>query len=269
MPHETMPATARRLRFGRPTASRLPLRSSGVIDEACLKDLRLGLRLGSGPVPPSAQGCSRNRRLSNRNAQADTLLGLLAALESKDLYTARHSAQVETYARCLCTLLRLDAETARIVRVAAVLHDLGKIGVPDAILTKPGPLTRDEFEVMKQHPEIGVAILKPIAFLEPALPLVLHHHEWHDGTGYPAGLRADAIPDGAKIIQMADCIDAMMSPRCYRRGFDVQRVLGEIERGTGAQFDPDVAEAATAWLRSGPRCLAITHFDARTSAPIR
>jgi len=176
----------------------------------------------------------------------------LAALWAKDPYTARHSQRVEVGAGRIAEHVGLAAADIETIRIAAVLHDVGKIAIPTSILTKPGPLTGEEFEVMKQHSAIGAAMLEPIRMLRRLLPLVLHHHEWYDGSGYPLGLCAEEIPFGARIIQAADCIDAMISPRSYKRGYSIEKVISELEQGSGIQFDPSVAAAATRWLRHHP-----------------
>lgn len=191
-----------------------------------------------------------HRRL--RATQVDTVTALAAAVEAKDPFTERHSTHVSRYAERLARSFGLSARQNAALRTASVLHDIGKIGVPDAILTKPGPLTPDEFRVIKQHPVTGAAILQSAAWLQRELPLVLHHHEWYNGGGYPAGLRGEEIPFGARILQVADCIDAMLSRRSYKTGYTVDQVLSELERGRGKQFDPAVAEAAVNWLRQTP-----------------
>jgi len=224
------------------------------------RDLREG---GVEPISAAsaAVGDSRTleslRRLtdspaSQRRARADTLLSLVEALRVKDAYTARHSARVATVSHHLAVRLNCSDPEIERIRIAAVLHDVGKIGIPDAILTKPGRLTKEEFDHMKRHPVMGVDILEPIGFLRPVLALVRHHHEWVDGTGYPDGLRGEAIPFGASVIQAADSIDAMMSPRSYKRGYDIAEVIAELEQGAGTQFHPCVAEAAVDWLEQNP-----------------
>src|SRR5262249_49551644 len=145
--------------------------------------------------------------------------------------------------------MRLTRAQTRIVHTAALLHDIGKVGIPDAILNKPGCLTADEFAVMKRHSEIGATILQPISSLADEATLVLHHHEWFDGNGYPGGLKGGTIPLGARIVHVADSLDAMLTPRAYRPGLDDRRVIAELERGLGRQFDPVVGHAALDWLR--------------------
>jgi putative nucleotidyltransferase with HDIG domain len=191
------------------------------------------------------------RRL--RHAHVDSIMALVGAVEAKDPYTRHHSLNVSLNADALACALRLTAREREDVRIAAILHDIGKIGLPDHILTKPGPLTHVEFDLMKEHSVIGAAILQPIAFFSRIRPLVLHHHEWFDGRGYPAGLRGEHIPLGARILHVADAIDAMASPRSYKQPYPLERQIEQLVSGRGRQFDPDVADAAVAWLQSSPR----------------
>jgi putative nucleotidyltransferase with HDIG domain len=191
-----------------------------------------------------------HRRL--RDLQLDTVTTLVAAVEAKDPPAERHSMHVAFYADRLTRPFRLSMRQNDVIRTAAVLHDIGKIGIPDAILTKPGPLTPDEWRVVKQHPVTGAAILKSAACLQRELPMVLHHHEWYEGGGYPDGLRGEEIPFGARILQVADAIDAMLSPRSYKGSYGVDRVCSELLHGRGVQFDPVVADVAMAWLKHSP-----------------
>ena len=127
------------------------------------------------------------------------------------------------------------------MKLGAILHDVGKIGVADAILRKPGPLTQHEWKIMRAHPVIGEHMLRGIDFLAPALPIVRHHHERWDGCGYPDGLRADEIPIGARIVAVCDAFDAMTSDRPYRPSMRLEDACDQLLRGAGAQFDPDCA----------------------------
>lgn len=128
---------------------------------------------------------------------------------------------------------------------------MGKIGVPDAILTKPGPLTDEEFLVVQRHPRTAMDILGHLPGLRPALPLILHHHERFDGQGYPDGLAGEHIPFGARILAVADSMDAMLSRRSYKDAYSVDRVIDELRAGAGRQFDPIVARAGVEHLRLG------------------
>lgn len=230
-------------------------RGRGIVSDAVLGDLRLGLAAELSLTTTDNAPVLANFSAHTRSARADTILGLLAALQAKDPYTAEHSTRVEVYARKLAQRLGLAGAPTRDIRVGAILHDVGKIAIPDAILNKPGRLTVEEFDLMKSHPARGVAILRPIAFLEPVLPMVMHHHEWYNGSGYPEGICGEEIPFGARVIQVADCIDAMAWPRHYRRELSMSQIVGELEKGAGRQFDPDIAAAAIDWIGEGPQCI--------------
>jgi HD-GYP domain-containing protein (c-di-GMP phosphodiesterase class II) len=138
----------------------------------------------------------------------------------------------------------------------ALLHDIGKIGVPDAILLKPGPLDPQEWEEMRKHPQVGFNILKSIGFLKIPAEIVLSHQERYDGTGYPRALGGDAIPLGARIFAVADALDAMASDRPYRKSLGFERAIQEIARQSGTQFDPQVVEALLSIGRAGIETIA-------------
>ncbi|MGD9691801.1 MAG: HD-GYP domain-containing protein [Phycisphaerales bacterium] len=170
-----------------------------------------------------------------------TLRALTAAIDAKDRYTRGHSDRVAHLTRLLAQASGLDQATLERVHIAGLVHDVGKIGVPESVLRKPGKLTDEEFALIKLHPEIGHNILKDIPQLEDILPGVLYHHERWDGRGYPHNLKADAIPHVARLIALADAFDAMSSTRTYRPAMPRDRVLAEIEKGAGVQFDPELA----------------------------
>jgi response regulator RpfG family c-di-GMP phosphodiesterase len=171
-----------------------------------------------------------------------TLDALVAALDAREHETGDHSQRVVRYTLAIAEHLGVVRGRADMAR-GALLHDIGKLGVPDAILLKPGPLTADEWGEMKRHPQIGWNILRPIAFLHPAAELVLAHHERWDGAGYPRGLRGEQIPVGARIFSIADTLDAMMSDRPYRSRTTLAAARKEIARCAGSQFDPRCVEA--------------------------
>ena len=150
----------------------------------------------------------------------------------------------------LSVALQVPLEERRAVRLGAILHDVGKIGVSDAILRKPGPLSEREWIVMRAHPVIGEHMLSGIDFLAPALPVVRHHHERWDGRGYPDGLSGDAIPIGARIVAVCDAFDAMTSDRPYRPQMAVADACEELRSGAGRQFDPDCANLLVEVLTS-------------------
>ena len=181
------------------------------------------------------------RRL--QRAIFQSLLGLANALEAKDAYTCGHSMRVARLARQLARGAGLPHGAADTIGQAALLHDLGKIGVPEGILRKPGPLTTDEWEIMRAHPTIGAQILEPFRFLARAVDIVRHHHERFDGGGYPFGLAGARIPLAARIFAVADSFDAMTSDRPYRPAMPGEVAIREIQGGAGTQFDPAVVEA--------------------------
>ncbi len=172
-----------------------------------------------------------------------TLQALTATIDAKDTYTKGHSERVALVASMIARGVGLTAEQVERVRIAGLVHDVGKIGVPEAVLTKAGRLTDAEFALIKMHPEIGFRILKGITMLEDVLPAVLHHHERHDGRGYPHGLKGESIPLYARLMSIADTFDAMSSTRSYRPAMPRDRVRAEILRCAGTQFDPALVPA--------------------------
>jgi putative nucleotidyltransferase with HDIG domain len=172
-----------------------------------------------------------------------TLQALVTALDLRDNETHGHSYRVVEYAVEVAEAMGVVEPDLSWIRRGAILHDVGKIGVRDAILRKPGKLTAVEWEEMRRHPEMGFQMLKHIPFLEPALDIVLHHQERYDGTGYPHGLRGEQIPLGARIFAVVDTFDAMSSDRPYRTALGLDQVRDEIARCSGTQFDPRVVDA--------------------------
>lgn len=177
---------------------------------------------------------------------AHLLMALLHALinsvDAKDPYTYGHSERVAQISRSLAQAAGLSEIECDRVYLSGLLHDVGKIGVPDAILCKPGKLTKEEFDALKKHPEIGVRILSPVKQIRDLLPGVLYHHERMDGGGYPEGLAGDNIPRLGRIICLADCFDAMTSNRTYRTAMSLPLAIAEIQRCSGSQFDPELSE---------------------------
>jgi putative nucleotidyltransferase with HDIG domain len=169
-----------------------------------------------------------------------TLRALAAALSARDHDTHGHSERVVTFSLRLGRELGLDQEQLRALEFGALLHDIGKIGIPDYILHKPTPLTREEWQKMQQHPALGQQILRGIEFLSGAGRVVGQHHEKWDGSGYPLGLRGCEIDLNARIFAVADAFDAITSNRVYRAGTSYQSALTELELNAGQQFDPDI-----------------------------
>lgn len=170
-------------------------------------------------------------------------------IEAKDVYTRGHSERVSYVSDLVAGHLRTSYEDRRLVRYAAMLHDVGKIGVPLCVINKPGPLDDDEFRVMEEHPIIGENILRDIDFLHPVLDVVRHHHERLDGRGYPDGLTAQDLSEAVRIVTAVDAFDAMTSTRAYRRSLSVDEALAELRRCSGTQFDPRVVEALEAVVK--------------------
>ncbi|MEO7718182.1 MAG: HD domain-containing phosphohydrolase [Capsulimonas sp.] len=170
---------------------------------------------------------------------------LVAAVDNKDRYTGKHSEDVMTYSLMIARELGLSEEEQRVIAVAALLHDVGKIGVPDAVLRKPGRLTEEEFETIKQHPQMGAAIVGAAPELAATLDAVRHHHERWDGGGYPAGLIGEATPLAARLMSVADAFSAMTTDRPYRQGMDHQKALRILAEGAGTQWDPVCVAAFT------------------------
>ncbi len=176
-------------------------------------------------------------------AYANTLSALVAALDAREHETSDHSQRVVRYTLGIAARMDVDAAALEDIGRGALLHDIGKIGVPDSILLKPGPLTPLEWSEMRRHPEIGWQIIQSIPFLAVPAEIVLSHQERWDGGGYPRGLRGEAIPLGARIFMLADTLDAMTSDRPYRRASSYGEARAEIGRCAGTQFDPRAVEA--------------------------
>jgi putative nucleotidyltransferase with HDIG domain len=179
---------------------------------------------------------------SLREAYLGTVRSLAAAIDAKDTYTRGHSERVAEYGTLVARRLGLSEEECLALELAAYLHDIGKIGIPESILRKPGRLDDDEFVVMKSHPIVGASILTPVEFPWPIMPAVRHHHEHFDGRGYPAGLKGSEIPLLARILTVADSFEAMVSDRPYRKGREHPEAIAEIVRCSGSQFDPEVVD---------------------------
>ena len=195
-------------------------------------------------------------RLAVKNEQIQritlqTVSTVAHALDAKDGYTQGHSTRVSIYAMTLARELGLSEEEVENIRNVALLHDIGKIGIPDFILNKPGKLTEDEYNMMKQHPSVGGEILKDIDTI-PGIEIgARYHHERYGGGGYPEGLQGENIPYIARIIAVADAYDAMTSNRVYRKHLSDEDVISELERCAGTQFDPYIAQVAVRMLKDG------------------
>lgn len=172
----------------------------------------------------------------------DALQGLLITVDAKDRYTFKHSQEVTETALVLARALGLSEEEMRVIATAGKLHDLGKIGILTSVLRKPGSLTPEEWEIVREHPHLGYLIMQQIPQMEKVLEAVLHHHERWDGNGYPDGLKGKQIPKLARILAIADAYSAMLADRPYRKALSQQEALQEIQNCAGTQFDPELAE---------------------------
>jgi putative nucleotidyltransferase with HDIG domain len=178
-----------------------------------------------------------------RSTYLRTIKALAQAIDARDHYTHSHSVNVAKYAVDLSREMGLSLKEIEAIREASELHDLGKIGISDTILTKPSSLNQEEWGAIKLHPQTGAQILEPLTFLSDVIELVRQHHEHYDGRGYPAGLKGEEILSGARIIHLADAYDSMISARSYRKTpLSKQEAIAEIERNSGTQFDPKVVE---------------------------
>ncbi|MFH1061611.1 MAG: HD domain-containing phosphohydrolase [Candidatus Omnitrophota bacterium] len=183
------------------------------------------------------------QRLQSDNIQLfDTIKVLALALDARDNYTHNHSQEVTEYAVSIAREMGLSVKEIEIIRDAGVLHDIGKIGIPDSVLLKPGRLTDEEYDMIKKHPQIGKSILEPVQCLADKIPLIYHHHERIDGTGYPQGLSGEDIPLGARILAIADSYQAMTSDRPYRKALSMQIAISELEKFRGRQFDSKIVD---------------------------
>lgn len=186
-----------------------------------------------------------------RESYLATIYALAATIDAKDKYTYGHSANVTRYATTMAESMGLTGETLEIIRQAAFLHDIGKIGVPEQVLNKKEPLDENEWGILMTHVDVGVAILKNVPSLSEAVPEIHSHHERYDGGGYPRGLKGDKIPLGGRILSVADAFDAMTSNRPYRKAMSVPMALTELKRHAGTQFDPEIVSLFVKLLQSG------------------
>ena len=171
---------------------------------------------------------------------------LLNTVDAKDPLTCNHSRKVAAASQQIAIALGLDHQTTELIQIAGHLHDVGKIGLPDAILNKRGGLTSDEWTWVKKHPEIGEKIVRPvlpITLSGGVADLILSHHVWYNGAGYPAGLQGEDIPLGARIIAVADTLSALMEDRPYRQGTSFDQAVKEIQKCSGTQFDPRIVNS--------------------------
>jgi len=224
------------------------------------KDLLAGiLTIGYLQTPPlTDEDLTRTRKIADEVAAAldnmklieelnqltqGTISTLANTVDAKSPWTAGHSARVTQLALAISEGLGLNESKREILYLGSMLHDIGKIGVPETILDKKGPLNDEEYSLIRKHPEVGARILAPIRAYEKIIPIVAQHHEWFDGSGYPNGLSGNEISFGARILSVADVYDALISDRPYRRGWEKTRVLNFLKEKAGSQFDPTIVEA--------------------------
>jgi len=198
-----------------------------------------------GIFATQAAAAIENARLfdSLRDSYLNTIQALSMAIDAKDRYTHGHSKRVSDVSIMIGRELKLSKEAEELLQYASDLHDIGKIGISEVIISKEGKLTVDEYEIIKTHPLVGETIIEPVPFLQDAKPVIRHHHERYDGYGYPDGLKGEEIPLLARIIHIADAYDAMTSDRPYRRALSHALAVQEIKKHSGSQFDPKVVEA--------------------------
>lgn len=220
-----------------------------IYKEASMEELVKALTTASASAPVVAQeaaglllGSYVEALTDKRRRDLATIEALAAAVEVRDVTTGLHLDRVTKLARSC--LVEVDAGLAHNEEVAYgfTLHDIGKIGVPDGILNKPGPLDDGEWDVMRQHPEMGCKIVEPLGFSDTAIDVIMCHHERWDGSGYPNGLVKDEIPITARVFSVADCYDAMTSDRPYRSAMEREKALAVLERSAGETLDPDVVD---------------------------
>jgi HD-GYP domain-containing protein (c-di-GMP phosphodiesterase class II) len=213
--------------------------------------------LGQGPFIERLGPRSDKSRLESRKLREDlkalqtgVMCALNMLLDLKDMRTGLHATRLAEWAVRVGEILGLEEVELRDVEAASLLHDVGKIGLPDSILLKPGKLTPEEYAITKKHPEYGWAILRSIPGFERASLLVLHHHERFDGKGYPAGLVGEEIPLGSRIVSIVDSFDAMLSSRAYRDALPVEEAVRRLQADTGTQFDPRISPLFVELARS-------------------
>jgi HD-GYP domain-containing protein (c-di-GMP phosphodiesterase class II) len=176
------------------------------------------------------------------------LAALSQAIEARDPYTRGHSARVSALAVVIARRLGWRGSRLSGLRLGGLLHDVGKLNLDEAVLRKPGPLDEREYSEIKRHPLAGARLIRRLEALRPALPYILFHHEWWDGSGYPSGRSGEQIPVGARIVAVADAFDAMTSPRPYRPPLPLRGALAQVAGGSGTQFDPRVVRTfLAAW----------------------
>jgi putative nucleotidyltransferase with HDIG domain len=186
-----------------------------------------------------------------------TIEALAEAVDRRDPYTFQHSQRVREYVEKIANRLNLSPGEIESIVWAASIHDLGKIDVPEGILSKPGPLEDDEWRVVRKHPDVGADIVAQLSFHPTARNIILHHHEWFEGNGYPGRIGGNRIPLGSRILAVADAFEAMTSDRPYRPALSYQAAVAELEAGRGTQFDPVVVDTFLTILAEEPTFMPV------------
>ena len=240
---------------GMPYAASSPQELVQNADQAVYHVKRAGkngiMVFSDGIIQNQKSGGSLEKHRSMYSEYASTIYALTAAIDAKDHYTFQHSKNVAYYAECLAKALNMSDEYREILKEAALLHDIGKIGVPEHILNKQGKLTPDEYEAMKSHVEYSVGIIRHLPSMDYVIPAVIGHHERYDGKGYPRRIAGKDIPLAARILCIADSFDAMISKRCYKQEMTLEYAVNELERGAGSQFDPELVPVFIQEIQSG------------------
>ena len=193
----------------------------------------------------------REQREKIEKKMLETITSLVNALETKDPYQEGHSKQVKEIAIGIAEKLGYTKKEKEILSYACMIHDIGKVGIPDSILMKPETLTDKEYTIMKKHPQIGEFIINPSIRNKKILNAVLHHHERFDGKGFPDGLKGKKIPESARILAIADSLSAMISKRPYRKGLSKEKIIKELTKNSGTQFDPKLVKITLKLLKKG------------------
>ena len=193
----------------------------------------------------------------------NTIRALAVAIDAKDHYTRSHSENVRRYSLAITDRIGLKGHDREVIDQAAQLHDLGKIGIHDFVLSKPGPLTIKEWEEVKLHSLVGAEILEPFKYFDGVIGIVRLHHERYDGNGYPYGYKGEQIPVGARILAVADAFDAMISERPYRGAMSITQAIAELKKGSGSQFDPEIVNTLLQELEENPSLAVIQESENR------
>ena len=184
----------------------------------------------------------------SRKEYMESIHALINLVESKDPYTKRHAVKVSANAGGLARYIGLPERDVEGIKIAGVLHDIGKLGVRSSILLKNSSLTKEEYNEVRKHAQIGADIVKPLKFLDEVISIIKHHHENYDGTGYPDSLKKEEIPLGARVLSVADVYDALTSERAYRKAFSSEEALEIMKKESGKKYDPKILEAFLDYL---------------------